>query len=111
MIAGHRAYVSGPMTGYENFNRCTFFLAETILLASGAASVFNPARHPDGLTWEEYMALDIAGMHDCTAFVRLPGWEASRGARIENDLAAERGLLVLDLPPCVLSVPFIETTS
>jgi len=111
MIAGHRAYLSGPMTNISDFNRPQFFLAESLLLASGAASVFNPARHPDGLTWEEYMALDIAGMHDCTAFVRLPGWEASRGARIENALAADRGLLVLDLPPCVLSVPFIKTTS
>jgi len=44
MIAGHRTYISGPMTGREAYNRPAFFAAETILLASGAASVFNPAR-------------------------------------------------------------------
>lgn len=97
MIAGCRCYVSGPMTGIESFNRPAFFAAEELLLAMGAASVYNPARHPDGLSWDDYMRLDLAGMRDCAVFVRLPGWESSRGARIENDLAVMGGMVVLDL--------------
>lgn len=79
-------YISGPMTGLPDFNRPAFDAAESLLESKGHR-VFNPARHPDGYTWNTYMRLALSDLKHATAVVTLPGHQESRGARLELQIA------------------------
>ena len=50
--------------------------------------VFRP------LTWEDYMRDDLTALLTCTHIVMLPGWEQSRGARLEKYVAEHLGMSV-----------------
>ena len=90
-----RWYISGPMTGLEDWNRPAFDEAESTLEDMGLAT-FNPARAfpvKEIECWEECIIRDVLHMLDtndqwCVAL--LPGWEDSRGARLEAMLAFSR---------------------
>jgi len=94
-----RVYVAGPMTGLPAFNFPAFHAAAAQLRAIGY-EVENPAENPVpacGGTWLGYMRMAIAQVATVDAVVLLPGWEGSRGARIERDLAIGLGLGVMTL--------------
>lgn len=93
-----RVYVAGPMTGLPEFNFPAFRAAAEQLKAAGYEAV-NPADHGviDGYTWADYMRLDIAQLVGCDAVALLPGWEGSKGANIERDLAVKLGMRVSPL--------------
>ena len=95
-----RAYISGPMTGYPGYNYAAFDAAEPVLEAEGY-DVINLARnfggradHPGGRA--AYMRLDVGHVLDADLVFVLPGWEKSRGARLEILTAQELGLPVFD---------------
>ena len=90
-------YISGPMAGYPNLNRAEFGAAANNLRRAGF-SVLNPIDNglPDGLEWSDYLRADIKMVCDATAIALLPGWEASRGARLE--VATAHGLGMTSLP-------------
>lgn len=50
---------------------------------------------PASATWEDHMKVDIKLMLDCDVVYLLPGWEDSKGARIEKELADVLGI------PCI----------
>lgn len=89
-------YVAGPMTGLPDFNRPAFDAAQRDLEAAGHR-VLNPARQPLGLTWAEYMRRGLRDVLDVDAVVVLPGWEISRGARLEVEVAERLGAPVAQL--------------
>jgi len=95
-----RIYIAGPMSGLPDFNLPAFTAAADALRAVGFGAV-NPGRHGrrPGWTWLDYMRAAIHDLIDCDAVALLPGWEKSRGACIERDLAVALGLPVhpLDL--------------
>lgn len=97
-----KVYISGPMTGLPESNYPAFFAAEAQLSDAGFA-VANPARipDPDPNTWENYMRGAVKMVCDCDAVALLPGWEASRGARFEVELAKTLGLNVCELTELV----------
>lgn len=81
-----RWFISGPMTGYPQFNRPAFFKAEQVLKYRGF--VYNPAR----LGWDDgepkdYMLVAIPMLLTCTHLYVLKGAENSSGATIERLLA------------------------
>ena len=90
-----RYYISGPMTGIADYNRPAFMAASKELARLGLDH-FNPATHglPDGLEWSDYLRFDIRHLTDCTHIYMLPGWEQSKGARLEHRVARELGLIV-----------------
>jgi len=93
-----RIYIAGPMTGYPDCNFQAFHAAAERLAAAGWA-VFNPAENFGGrkdLPREEYLRLDLAALAQCDAIAMLPGWEDSRGAKLEYLVAREMGCTVLD---------------
>lgn len=47
---------------------------------------------PEGTRWEEYMRICLSAIMDVDAICLLPDWEASRGACIEQSIAAARGI-------------------
>lgn len=83
-----RIYVAGPMTGLPEFNRPTFFNAETMLHRHGF-EVVNPARREpvDGKLWEDYMRDGLTDLLTCTGVALLHGWRGSKGARLEVRVA------------------------
>lgn len=90
-------YISGPMTGIDNFNYPAFFDAENKLALAGHNPI-NPARLPAGLTYREYLDTDleiIAIMAD--AIIQLPGWQQSKGAVEEYKLAVKLNLEIMEL--------------
>jgi hypothetical protein len=86
-------YISGPMTGQPDCNRPLFNAVAERLQVKARCRVLNPARHPDGLgEWADYMRLALADLARATKVVVLPGWDKSRGARLENDIARRLGI-------------------
>lgn len=79
-------YVSGPMTGYDDFNYPAFHAAANELLELGF-DVVNPAENFEGRTGlplSMYLRKDIGQLIDqCDAVYMLHGWENSAGARME----------------------------
>jgi hypothetical protein len=93
-----RVYLSGPMTGMPEFNYPAFHEAARSLRAVGF-EVVSPAEKPmeAHAPWVAHMRLDIELMLACAGVVMLPGWEQSKGARIERRLALELDMPVADI--------------
>lgn len=104
-----RIYIAGPMTGIPQFNFPLFDEAARVLRHDGYDAV-SPAElddpedrkaaleSPDGhmhgghhmnKTWGDFLARDVKLLADdgIEAVVVLPGWETSRGARLETYVA------------------------
>lgn len=98
-------YVAGPMSGLPQFNHPKFHEVTRILRAMGL-TVINPAEEdsmqmqelamasPDGdttplveacdETWGDVLARDVRLIANrVTAIILLPGWQDSKGARLE----------------------------
>ena len=110
-ITGKKIYLSGPMTGIEDYDRAEFDGAGLDLLGAWADEVYDPAEHIDEyarLSHERCMALslreliaerpwveDIEPYYDM--LVSLPGWQDSAGARLEREVAAAIGMRCCDI--------------
>jgi len=107
-------YVAGPMRGVAEFNFPAFEEA-TAQLRSRGYKVISPAEQdldrgfdPTGLTGHEDMSSlgfdlretllsDLKFVSECDAICLLPGWEFSKGATVELDMAVALGLDVKTL--------------
>lgn len=110
-VYGLNVFVSGPMTGYKDYNERAFMEAHIKLREAGAEHVYNPA-----LQWvceplhiserrdhESYMLECIQELsrmaEDGTPFydavIQIDGWQASDGAVMEEAVATSCGI------PCV----------
>ena len=93
-----KLYLSGPMTGLPDYNFPAFEQARDRIRMMGH-EVICPAEagQVEGWEWRDYMKRDILMMLDAASLVVLPGWEDSRGARLEVHLASALGMTVYDL--------------
>ena len=93
-----RVYISGPMTGLPDLNFPAFHAAAARLRNAGLDAV-NPAElNPDPDTdWQDCMRADIKALCDCDILTLLPGWQDSKGAHLELQLAHRLGLRILTL--------------
>lgn len=111
-----RYYLAGPMTGIPQFNYPMFDAAASILRSAGwtivsPAELDDPAVQAaaraskdgaqvdggiDGQTWGDFLARDVKLVADeCDGVIVLPGWQRSRGARLEVTVAMLTGKPVL----------------
>lgn len=104
-----KAYVAGPMTGIPQYNFPAFDRAAEALRVMGY-EVVSPAElddpedrakalasddgapqtaHHFGKSWADFLARDVKLIADgeFAVIVVLPGWEKSRGARLETFVA------------------------
>lgn len=90
-----RIYLSGPMTGMDDFNFPAFH-AEAARLRAEGNFVINPAEHGEepNLPWAEYLRKDIKLLMECDHIHLLPGWSNSKGARLEVHIALELGFVI-----------------
>lgn len=98
-------YLSGPMSGYPDFNAAAFFRATDMLREKGY-TVINPHELPEPdvtnmselEAWAEYLARDVmlfAKITSPVVLVLLPGWELSRGSLLERAVAKHRGFRIV----------------
>lgn len=108
------------MTGIPQFNFPAFDAVATRLREMGH-EVFSPAEMDDpetrrqalasldgspgsgatnGETWGDFLARDVKLIadSDLDAIVTLPGWQRSRGARLETFIARMDGITILAAP-------------
>lgn len=112
------AYLSGPMTGIEDYNYPRFHEVARKMRSLGYA-VVNPAESYNGdqtLAFSTYMRWDIKQLLDgCDAVVLLEGWRQAAGAVFEVAIAAALGYSILeyrDEPGCFSlksALPIFET--
>ena len=88
-----RIYIAGPMSGLPESNYPAFHAMAEKLRAQGH-HVENPAENPWCDSWEAYMRLAIGQLITCDTIVLLPGWDDSRGAKIERQLAHDIGMYI-----------------
>lgn len=89
-------YLSGPMTGYPDYNYPAFDHAAAKLRALGY-NVLNPAEDFEGdteLAYEEYIRKDIKHVLTADLLVLLEGWEGSAGSHLEVAVAVGIGMPV-----------------
>ena len=89
------AYVSGPMTDMPEYNFPAFNEAAGRLREQGY-EVSNPADRGviDGWSWSDYLRVDLIDLVMCDAIFMLPGWQQSKGARLERHVAEQLGMAI-----------------
>jgi hypothetical protein len=97
-----RIYLSGPISGLP-LEEAQQNFAEAQSSLEGAlpgVEIVNPMvanPHVEGKSWEQYMVEDLELLRGCDFICMLPGWEFSKGARLELEEAVR-----LDLSRCIL---------
>ena len=89
-------YVSGGMSNLPEYNYPAFHSVAADLKRLGWR-VVNPAEFFNGdttLDKEVYMRRDIAELLEVDAIYMMKGWENSRGARLEHDIASQIGIKI-----------------
>lgn len=104
-----RCYLSGPMTGLPDFNKHAFVLGAGMLRDAGWI-VYNPIENDaeagielegkegtEAFDFAEAMKRDLWQVCDSDAVFVMPGWEYSKGAKLEVFVAHEVGKPVYSL--------------
>lgn len=88
-----KVYISGPITGTNDYER-RFKRAVEFLEFLGDFPV-NPVELVKDETWEDCMKEDIKLLLDCDTIFMLNGFEKSKGAMLEFNLACSLGMTIL----------------
>ena len=100
-------YLAGPFTAKdrwgETLNVMTARVYAEELMRKGYV-VYSPhlQNYGSGLSWDDIMELDLEMLCRCDILALLPGWEHSRGSRMEYSKAIECGMTIYNSP---LEVP------
>lgn len=98
-------YISGPITGVEGWQE-RFIQAENWVKENLDKNIKSPrlisqrlerelGRTPGEIPWEEYMRADLRELTYCDTIYAMKGWEDSKGAVIEVQLAYTLGLRII----------------
>lgn len=96
-----KGYLSGPMLGYQSLNYPLFAAWATYLRDKGH-EVLVPSENPKPPEEEKdpisyYMRLDLEMVLRSECLWMIPGWQYSKGAKIEAAVAMSIGLPLLDV--------------
>ncbi|MGS1117425.1 DUF4406 domain-containing protein [Castellaniella sp. UC4442_H9] len=91
-------YLAGPMTGRPGLNHESFDAVAAWLRALGR-NVVNPTEFgiPVNTPWPDCMRVAVRAVSYCSEMLMLPGWEHSKGATKEAELAQALGMRVSEL--------------
>lgn len=89
-----RIYIAGPVTGLPKLNRPAFEAAAETLRAVSHEPVIPHDHVPAHACWKSAMKICLPELLGCDYVALLPGWEDSRGAKIEKKLAEASGIPV-----------------
>ncbi len=79
---------------HPEFNRVAEIYREAGYTVVNPAELDVEAGDVGQKPWDFYLRRDIKVLTDCTRIVMLPGWENSKGARLEHHIADQLGLSV-----------------
>lgn len=87
-------YLSGPLssTGKLEDNIAVFQSWARQLRDRGWRVFCPPEGEELGKKWDDYMRRDLAFLTQCAGLALLPGWEESKGALLERDIAERLGM-------------------
>ncbi len=99
---GKRVYIAGGITGVPLF-RLRFSIAALTLIFRGyepvtPASIDFGPDETEKATWEDYMRVCLPMLASCDYIYLLPGWEDSRGAVLEKQIADALGIKEVPTP-------------
>lgn len=86
-------YISGKITGLDNY--AEIFEKKEKELTEQGHFVFNPAKHPDMFSWQQFMELDLKALSFCDSIYMMKGWETSKGATLELEEAKRLGIEII----------------
>lgn len=91
-----KIYISGSITGNPDYKK-QFSDAATKLRNAGHQVLDPTVWNREGLKleYEEYMRIDLAMLDVADAIFMIPGWQNSKGGRIEYWRAKRKGKVVL----------------
>lgn len=92
-----KVYISGAIAYYDMAERREAFSDAEMRLRGMGFNPVNPFKNglPDEAHWREHMRADIRLLLDCEFIYMLQGWELSKGAKLELDVASSCGIKVL----------------
>lgn len=93
-----KLYICGPMSGHDDWNHPMFHKV-TQEFRNVNFQVCNPAEFFDGDTSrdrKDYMREAFKYLLEADTIVLLPGWEESKGARLEAAIATELELIIVE---------------
>lgn len=106
-IKNRAVFISGPMTGIDNYNVAAFCEAHARLKALSPMRVYNPAIEylqnredmPHKLWMRRCLVELLLGSNGYRydVLISLPGWQNSEGARLECAVANACGIEVVAL--------------
>ena len=91
-----KIYISGKIAHMDLDERRRAFKMAADYWQLKGYDVFNPFEN--GLSqeedWHDHMRVDICALVDCDIIYMLSGWEHSKGAKLELDVASSCGIPV-----------------
>lgn len=92
-----KVYISGAIAHYGMEERRATFEAAALRLKEQGFEPVNPFENgvPDDAHWMAHMKADIALLVGCDYIYMLNGWELSKGAKLEFDVASSCGIKVM----------------
>lgn len=93
---GKRIYISGAIAHHDFDERVRAFQCAAEYIKAQGGTPVNPFDNgvPVNAGWREHMKADIHALTECDGILMLRGWELSKGAKIEFDVATSCGLEV-----------------
>ncbi len=92
-----KVYISGAIAHYDIFERKQAFEDAANEIRNTGLQPVNPFDNgiAEDAHWREHMKADIKLLLDCDYIYMLKGWELSKGAKLELDVASSCGIKVL----------------
>lgn len=92
-----KVYISGAIAHHDIMERKEAFASAALRLRGMGFDAVNPFENglPDEAHWMEHMRADIRLLLGCDFIYMLQGWELSKGAKLELDVASSCGIKVL----------------
>lgn len=91
-----KIYISGAISHHDIDERRTAFEACARFCELCGFEAVNPFDNGvgDDADWREHMRVDLKMLLGCDAICMMDGWEESKGAKLELDVASTCGMTV-----------------
>lgn len=92
-----KVYISGAIAHHDIDERRAAFAAAACGIRNAGYTPVNPFENglPQSADWRKHMRVDIGLLLQCDRIYMLRGWELSKGAKLELDVASSCGIQVL----------------
>ena len=92
-----KVYISGAITHHDIDERRAAFAAAASRIRNAGYTPVNPFENglSQSADWRKHMRVDIGLLIQCDRIYMLRGWELSKGAKLELDVASSSGIQVL----------------